>query len=129
MENVMRLDIHTLISRFAAQRLRDPKRLQHLIRSIERNGQLTPVIVVPNEKADLRWILIDGYRRLEALRQVGEDLIWVDGWDRGVDEALLLCLARGPERAWEGIEEATLLQDGGPALSTVNSDYRTSSYP
>ena len=93
----MRLDIHTLIPRFAAQRLRDPKRLQHLIRSIERNGQLTPVIVVPNEKADLHWVLIDGYRRLEALRQVGEDLIWVDGWDRGVDEALLLCLARGPE--------------------------------
>ena len=107
----MRLDIHTLIPRFTAQRLRDPKRLQHLIRSIERNGQLTPVIVVPNEKADLHWVLIDGYRRLEALRQVGEDLIWVDGWDRGVDEALLLCLARGPERTWEAIEEAALLQE------------------
>jgi len=113
----MRLDIHTLIPRFAAQRLHDAKRLHNLIRSIERNGQLTPVIVVPNKQDDLRWVLIDGYRRLEALRQVGEDLIWVDSWDRGIDEALLLCLERGPERAWEAIEEAALLQE----LSTRHS--------
>ena len=111
MENVIRLDTHTLIPRFAAQRLHDPKRLRNLIRSIERNGQLMPVIAVPNEKDDTHWVLIDGYRRLDALCQVGEDLIWVDVWDRGVDEALLLCLARGPERAWEAIEEAALLQD------------------
>ncbi|MCP4210733.1 MAG: ParB N-terminal domain-containing protein [Halieaceae bacterium] len=111
MENIMRLDIHSLIPRFAPQRLHDAKRLHHLIRSIERNGQLTPVIVVPEEQDDLHWVLIDGYRRLEALRRVGEDLIWVDSWDGGVDEALLLCLARGPERAWEVIEEAALLQE------------------
>ncbi len=111
MENIMRLDIHSLIPRFAPQRLHDAKRLHHLIRSIERNGQLTPVIVVPEEQDDLHWVLIDGYRRLEALRRIGEDLIWVDSWDGGVDEALLLCLARGPERAWEVIEEAALLQE------------------
>jgi len=111
MENVIRLDTHSLIPRFAAQRLPDLRRLHNLVQSIERNGQLMPVIAVPNEKDDMRWILIDGYRRLDALRQVGEDLIWVDVWDRGVDEALLLCLARGPERAWEAIEEAALLQE------------------
>ncbi len=111
MENVIRLDTHTLIPRFAAQRLHDPGRLRNLIRSIKHNGQLTPVIAVPHEKDDRHWVLIDGYRRLEALCQVGEDLIWVDVWDHSVDEALLLCLARGPERAWEAIEEAALLQE------------------
>ena len=107
----MRIDTHTLILRFSAQRLHDSRRLRKLIRSIEYNGQLTPVIVVPNEKDDMHWVLIDGYRRLEALSQSGKDLIWVDVWDRSVDEALLLCLARGPERAWMAVEEAALLQE------------------
>jgi len=111
MKNVMRLDIHALSRRFATLRLNDPQRLENLARSIERNGQLVPVIAVADEQADLHWVLIDGYRRLEALQQVGEDLIWVDVWDHPVDEALLLCLARGPERAWEAIEEAALLQE------------------
>ena len=107
----MHLDIHALSRRFATLRLNDPQRLENLTRSIERNGQLVPVIAVPDEQADLHWVLIDGYRRLAALQQLGEDLIWVDVWDQPVDEALLLCLARGPERAWEAIEEAALLQE------------------
>ena len=107
----MRLDLHVLTPRFATLRLNDPQRLQNLTRSIERNDQLAPVIAVADEKDDLHWVLIDGYRRREALQQVGEDLIWVDVWDHPVDEALLLCLARGPERAWEAIEEAALLQE------------------
>ena len=107
----MHLDIHALSRRFATLRLNDPQRLENLTRSIERNGQLVPVIAVPDEQADLHWVLIDGYRRLEALQQLGEDLVWVDVWDHPVDEALLLCLARGPERAWEAIEEAALLQE------------------
>lgn len=111
MGNVIRLDLHALIPRFAALRLHDPKRLRNLTRSIERNGQLAPVIAVPDEKDDLRWVLIDGYRRREALQQVGKDLVWVDVWDRCVDEALLLCLARGPEQPWEAIEKAALLQE------------------
>jgi ParB family chromosome partitioning protein len=111
MKNIMRLDLHALIPRFATLRLSDPQRLRNLARSIERNGQLAPVIAVADEKEDLHWVLIDGYRRREALQQVGEDLIWVDVWDHPVDEALLLCLARGPERAWEAIEEAALLQE------------------
>ncbi len=111
MKNVMHLDIHALSRRFATLRLNDPHRLESLRRSIEHNGQLVPVIAVPDEQADLHWVLIDGYRRLTALQQLGEDLVWVDVWDHPVDEALLLCLARGPERAWEAIEEAAVLQE------------------
>ena len=111
MENVLRLDLHLLIPRFAQLRLRDPERLARLTRSMRQHGQLMPVVVVPDALDPPRWVLVDGYRRLEALREIGEDLVWVDAWDRSVDEALLLCLARGPERGWEAIEEAALLQE------------------
>jgi ParB family chromosome partitioning protein len=106
MENVLRVERHQLLTRFASLRVADPRRQQKLTGSIERQGQLMPVVAVP---ADDRWVLIDGYRRLAALRRLGQDLIWVDVWDRDVDEAVLLCLARGPERSWQAIEEAALI--------------------
>ncbi len=112
MENVLRVDLHRLIERFAPMRLRDPERLARLRRSMRQHGQLMPLVVVVAESVDPpRWVLIDGYRRLEALREIGEDLVWVDAWDRSVDEALLLCLARGTERGWEAIEQAALLHE------------------
>lgn len=107
----MRLERHQLLARFASLRVGDPRRLQKLIGSIERQGQLMPVVAVPADEQKMRWVLIDGYRRLEALRQLGKDRIWVDVWERGVDEALLLCLARGPERSWQAIEEAALIYE------------------
>jgi ParB/RepB/Spo0J family partition protein len=112
MENVKHVDCHQLIPRFASWRLHDPERLAQLVRSMDQHGQLMPVVVVPMAGASAdspHWVLIDGYRRLAALHQIGEDRIWVDAWDRSVDEALLLCLAKGTERGWEAIEQAALL--------------------
>ena len=111
MENVLHLDLHALIPRFAALRLHDPARLGRLKASIERQGQLVPVVAVPEAGKEGHWVLIDGYRRREVLQRLGEDRIWVDAWERSVDEALLACLARGPERPWEAIEEAALIEE------------------
>jgi ParB/RepB/Spo0J family partition protein len=111
MENVLRLDLHALIPRFARLRLQEPAKLARLQRSIEQQGQLMPVVAVPEPGAEAQWVLIDGYRRREALQRLGADRIWVEVWQRSVDEALLACLARGPERAWEAIEEAALIAE------------------
>lgn len=114
MESVKHVDCHQLIPRFASWRLHDPERLAQLVRSVAQHGQLTPVVVVPSPPTSAdspHWVLIDGYRRLAALHRVGEDRIWVDAWDHSVDDALLLCLAKGPERGWEAIEQAALLHE------------------
>jgi len=111
MENVLRLDLHALIPRFAPLRVHDPSRLGRLVASIEQQGQLMPVVAVPEAGQQGHWVLIDGYRRREALQRLGQDRIWVDVWARSVDEALLASLARGPERAWEAIEEAALIAE------------------
>ena len=111
MENVQPIDLHALIPRFASLRLRDPARLARLVASIEQKGQLMPVVAVPEADKTGHWVLIDGYRRREALQCLNRDRIWVDVWARSVDEALLASLARGPERAWEAIEEAALIAE------------------
>jgi len=111
MENVLHLDLHALVPRFAALRLHDRARLGRLKASIERQGQLVPVVAVAEAGQEGHWVLIDGYRRREALQSLGEDRIWVDAWERSVDEALLACLARAPDRPWEAIEEAALIEE------------------
>jgi ParB/RepB/Spo0J family partition protein len=111
MENVQRIDLHALIPRFASLRLHDAPKLARLVASIEQQGQLMPVVAVPEADTAGHWVLIDGYRRHEALQRIGEDRIWVDAWERSVDEALMACLARGPDRAWEAIEEAALIAE------------------
>jgi len=107
----MRVDLHRLIPRFAPLRLRDPERLARLARSLRQHGQLMPVVGVAEGGDPPGWVLIDGYRRLEALGAIGADRVWVDVWKHLVDEALVLCLARGTERGWEAIEEAALLHE------------------
>jgi len=111
MENVLHLDLHALIPRFAPLRLRDPARLGRLQASLERQGQLVPVVAVPEAGQEGHWVLIDGYRRREALQGLGADRIWVAAWERSVDEALMACLARPGDRAWEAIEEAALIEE------------------
>lgn len=111
MDKLLDLDLHSLDTRFAALRLCDPQQQQTLAHSIAANGQLVPVTAVAHEQAARCWVLIDGYRRLAALRQVGRDTIRVNIWDQSVDDALLRCLLRSTERPWERIEEAALLQD------------------
>ena len=111
MDNVQHIDLHALVPRFASLRLHDAPRLARLVASIEQQGQLMPVVAVPEADKAGPWVLIDGYRRREALQRLGRDRIWVDVWQHSVDEALLAALARGPDRPWEAIEEAALIAE------------------
>ena len=52
------VDLHCLVLRFAHLRLGRAKALETLVRSIERDGQLTPVVAVT--EADQKRVLIDG---------------------------------------------------------------------
>jgi ParB-like chromosome segregation protein Spo0J len=102
-------DLHRLDLRFAALRMRQPRVVERLARSIEQNGQLVPVIAVA-EQAN-RWVLIDGYLRLEALRRLARDTAWVELWDCPLAQALLSVLVRVQGRPWEAIEEGALIRE------------------
>ena len=60
------VDLHRLDLRFAPMRLPEPRAVERLAASIERCGQLIACIAVPD--GDERLVLVDGYRRVAALR-------------------------------------------------------------
>jgi ParB family chromosome partitioning protein len=63
---VLTLDLHRLDLRYASLRLPDPPAITRLARSIAADGQLVPCIAVAGEGE--AFILVDGYRRIAALR-------------------------------------------------------------
>jgi len=118
------LDLHRLELRFAGARLVEPRAVERIARSIECGGQLVPCIAVADPAAKGcgggdRLILIDGYRRVAALRRLGRDTARVECWPCSLAEALLGVLARSHSRPFAAIEEALLLRElvHGLALS------------
>lgn len=106
----LEIDLHRLELRFASARLADPHAVERIAQSIERNGQIVPCIVV-GDADDKPAVLIDGYRRVAALRRLGHDVAKVDRWPCDLAEALIGLLARSQARPLAGIEEALLLRE------------------
>jgi ParB family chromosome partitioning protein len=103
------LDLHRLELRYAELRVPDTAAITRLAQSIAVNGQLVPCIAVAGEGNAA--ILLDGYRRVAALRQLGKDTAEVECWDGDPVQGLLGVLARTRSRAFVPIEEALLLRE------------------
>jgi ParB family transcriptional regulator, chromosome partitioning protein len=113
----LEIDLHLLELRFAGARLIEPQAVEKLARSIERDGQIVPCIVTASspdtsgaEGAE-RLVLIDGYRRVAALRRLGRDRAFIERWPCELAEAVLGVLARTQSRSFAAIEEALLLRE------------------
>ncbi len=104
------VDLHRLELRFAEARLLEPRAVEALARSIEQCGQLIACIAVP-EAGSNRLVLIDGYRRILALRRLGRDTACVESWTCDLAQALLTVLARANARPFAALEEALLLRE------------------
>lgn len=111
------VDLHLLELRFAGARLIEPQAVEKLARCIERDGQIVPCIVAAAtpDTSDVggseRLVLIDGYRRVAALRRLGRDRALVERWPCDLGEAVLGVLARTQSRSFAAIEEALLLRE------------------
>lgn len=119
----VQVELHCLQLRFADTRVREPRAIERLARSIESCGQLVPCIAVPQSQGvgagteedraqGLRgWVLIDGYRRVQALRRVGCDVARVQPWQCDVGQGLLAVLGGAQGRPYAPIEQALLLRE------------------
>jgi ParB-like chromosome segregation protein Spo0J len=106
----MEMDLHRLELRYADVRLMEPRTVAQLAVSIERCGQIIPCVAVA-EHDDQPWILIDGYRRVAALKQLGRDTVRIERWTCDLTNALTTLLSRAHGRAFKVIEEALLMRE------------------
>ena len=101
----MEVELHQLLLRYERLRKHHPRAERTLLASLAEIGQQTPVVVVAEAE---RFVLIDGYKRVRALRRLAHDVVLVTRWELEEVEALLLerGLRRGSEDA---LDQAWLL--------------------
>jgi ParB family chromosome partitioning protein len=101
----MQVEFHQLEMKYSGLRIRDPRRQGQLVAALVEYGQQSPVLVVASG-TDGRYVLIDGYRRVAALQQVGRDT--VEALVLPVSEVEALCLSHRQE----GTRRRSALEDG-----------------
>jgi ParB family transcriptional regulator, chromosome partitioning protein len=110
------LDLHRLDLRFAGARVAEPRAVERIARSIECGGQIVPCIAVADPPVQVleggeRLVLIDGYRRIAALRRLGRDTARVECWTCDLAAGVLGVMARTQSRSFAAIEEALLVRE------------------
>lgn len=86
----MQLEFHQLERRWEHLRVRDPHRQRRLLASLADSGQQVPIVVVTAEGGADRYVVIDGYKRIVALEQLGRDTVEAVVWPMSEAAAVLL---------------------------------------
>jgi ParB/RepB/Spo0J family partition protein len=86
----MQLEFHQLDRRWEHLRVRHPARQRRLLASLAECGQQVPIVVVAVEGQADRYVVIDGYKRIAALAQLGRDTVEVVVWPMSEAAAVLL---------------------------------------
>jgi ParB family chromosome partitioning protein len=109
----MQLEFHQLDRRWEHMRVRHPARQRRLLASLAEAGQQTPIVVVAGGQAD-RYVVIDGYKRIVALEQLGRDTVEAVVWPMSEAAAV----AAGPFAALVGTRDRA---GGGLVLGGVGT--------
>ena len=86
----MELEISRIELRYEELRVLSAERDRRLVASIAEVGQMVPIVVVPADVADGPPVVIDGYRRVKALRRLRHEVVLGGGVGVPETEALLL---------------------------------------
>jgi ParB/RepB/Spo0J family partition protein len=112
MEEMIRIkpiEIAHLNLRYSHIRVQDPRAVIRMADSIERYGQIMPILVVA--VAAPRYTLIDGYLRVAAAKRSGKDTLLSHVWNGSEKNALCHVLVKDGERKWDIFEQAGLIQE------------------
>ncbi len=100
------IDLHRLDRRFEAMRIVDPAGIRQLVQSLQAYGQREPIGLVSSGD-DL--VLVDGYRRVQALGQMGRDTVLARIEEGCVNDAVLRVISQHQAHPLQPIEEAWLM--------------------
>jgi len=83
----LQVELHQLTLRYAHLRKRHPRPERALLSSLAQVDQQLPIVVVSEAE---RFVLIDGYKRVRALKRLARDTVRATCWQIAEAEALLL---------------------------------------
>src|SRR5213594_4510454 len=102
----MKLEFHQLNRRYEHLRVRRSDEQRRLMASLATSGQQTPIVVVAVSGTPDGYLVIDGYKRIAALEQLGRDTVEAVIWPMSECDALVL------ERSMRFGHRDTALEEG-----------------
>jgi ParB-like chromosome segregation protein Spo0J len=95
---------------YGSLRMVQIQRERRMLLSLEAGGQKTPLIVVPGSRPG-RYAVVDGHKRLRALKKLKADTAQAWVWDLPGTEALARVYRSRGEGAWSAVEEGALVEE------------------
>src|SRR3990170_4475284 len=116
--NMVEVELDSLDLRYAKLRARRPALEKRLMASLEEVGQQSPVIVVAGEEPG-RWVLIEGRKRVRALKRLKAEAVNAVVWELAPAEALIAAYQLQDGSGYNALEEGWLVWElvRGGALS------------
>lgn len=102
------IELSTLDLRYAHTRVVNRRTQDSMTRSIERYGQLNPVVIVAE---DARPVLVDGYLRVGSLVRLSRDTVIAQVSEIDECRALLQVLGSTQQRQWKAVEQAWIIRE------------------
>jgi ParB family transcriptional regulator, chromosome partitioning protein len=106
----MELEFHQLDLRYEVLRRRSPEREKKLLASLAQLGQQVPIVVVAGAGGG-QQVVVDGFKRVRAIKQLKQDTVLATPWDLGEAEALILERLMRASGADDPFEQGWLLSE------------------
>ena len=104
------LEFHQLELRYERLKVARPEQERRLLASLAEIGQQVPVVVV-KEAGGSSFVVIDGYKRIRALRRLGRDTVGTSCWPGEEAEALIVTRLMQTAEPETALEQSWLLAE------------------
>jgi ParB/RepB/Spo0J family partition protein len=109
-QDIIALEIRFLETPYQELRIRDRRIERDLLVSLEETGQQFPIWVIPSDRSGF-FVVIDGHRRVRALRKLGQDQVRAQILALSAADALLWARMSQTEAHLTALEEGLLLRE------------------
>jgi ParB family chromosome partitioning protein len=106
---VIELNLSSLDERYGRLRVRDPRRETQLMASLDEQGQQDAIVVVA--AAEGRYVIVDGHKRVRALRRLRRDTVDALVCEAGASQALAAAYRGASRQGYSAIEDGWLVYE------------------
>lgn len=103
------LNLAALDERYGRLRVKDRRRETQLLASLDEHGQQDAIVVVA--EADGRYAVVDGHKRVRALRRLRRDTVKAVVWEAPAAEALAAAYRAASRPSYSAIEDGWLVYE------------------
>jgi ParB family chromosome partitioning protein len=104
------LEFHQLELRYERLRVIRPEQERRLLASLAEIGQQVPIVVV-QDQANSRFVVIDGYKRIRSLRRLARDTVMASWWPGEESDALIITRLMQTAEPESALEQSWLLAE------------------